>query len=181
MNWLAIHKQLLQLAEIGETLMPSQAVIRDAILNAVIWEKCINLWGEPGAGKTFLVHSLHHRSELVYFSDMSGYDARISRDSVAAIDNAPHTRQEARRLYDRIRWGQKDYTGPKNVILITRQPIDDDIRKIELTLTDIDIVHIENIIRQQFGESDFKDFSEYEQQRSGLWWYVKNLCRSIDC
>lgn len=179
MNWLAFHKQLLQLAEIDETLTPSQALIRDAILDAVMWEKCINLWGEPGAGKTFLVHSLHHRAELVYFSDLSRYDARVSRDSVVAIDNAPHTRQEARRLYDRIRWGQKDYTGPKNVILITRQSIDDDIRKIELTLTDIDLAHIENIIQQQFGEYDFGTVSQYVKQRSGWWWYVKNLAHRV--
>ena len=179
MNWLAFHKQLLQLAEIDETLTPSQALIRDAILDAVMWEKCINLWGEPGAGKTFLVHSLHHRAELVYFSDPSRYDARISRDSVVAIDNAPHTRQEARGLYDRIRWGEENYTGPANVILITRQPIDDALHQIGLTLTDADITHIENIIQQQFGESDFGTTAQYAQQRSGLWWYVKNLAHRV--
>lgn len=182
MNWLTCHKRLLQLAETRKTLTTSQIIARDCLLKAVgMWEKHINLWGKPGTGKTFLTHSLHHRADILYFSNPSCYDAKVSRDSVVAIDNAPHTRQEARRLYDRIRWGQKDYTGPRNVILITRQPIDDDIRKIELTLTDIDIAHIENIIRQQFGESDFEDFSEYAQQRSGLWWYVKNLYCSIDC
>ena len=182
MNWLTYHKQLLRLVETNETLTPSQISAQDAVLNAIgAWKKYINVWGKPGTGKTFLMHSLHHRADLVYFSDQIRYDAKVSRDSVIAIDNAPHTRQEARRLYDRIRWGQKDYTGPRNVILITREPIDDAVRRIELTLTDTDIVHIENIIRQQFGESDFKDFSEYDRQRSGLWWYVKTLCCSIDC
>ena len=114
------------------------------------------------------------------FQIRSRYDAKVSRDSVVAIDNAPHTRQEARRLYDRIRWGQKDYTGPRNVILITREPIDDAVRRIELTLTDTDIVHIENIIRQQFGESDFETISQYDRQRSGLWWYVKTLAQKAE-
>lgn len=182
MKWLTWHEQLLQLAETGRTLTPSQTSARNAILNAIqTWEKQINLWGNPGVGKTFLVHSLHHCADLLYFPNPSCYDAQVSRDSVVAIDNAPHTRQEARRLYDRIRWGQKDYTGPRNVILITREPIDDAVRRIELTLTDTDIVHIENVIRQQFGESDFEDFNQYDRQRSGLWWYVKNLCCSIDC
>jgi hypothetical protein len=182
MNWLTYHKQLSKLAETMETLMPSQISARNMLLFAIqTWEPYINLYGQPGVGKTFIVHCLHHRTDLLYFSDPTRYNTSVSNESAVTIDNAPHTRQEARRLYDRIRWGQKDYTGPKNVILITREPIDDDIRKIELTLTDIDIVHIENIIRQQFGESHFEDFSEYDRQRSGLWWYVKNLCCNIDC
>jgi hypothetical protein len=176
MNWLTCHKQLLQLAETREILTTSQIISRDSLLNAVeMWEKHINLWGNPGTGKTFLTHFLHHRADLLYFPNASRYDATVSRDSVIAIDNAPHTRQEARGLYDRIRWGQKDYTGPRSVILITRQPIDDDIRKIELTLTDADIAHIENIIRQQFVEYDFETVSQYAQQCSGLWGYVKTL------
>ena len=181
MNWLTYHKQLLKLAETMETLMPSQISVRDALLHAIqTWEPYINLYGSHGTGKTFVAHVLHHRTALGYFSYPTHYDASVSKESVVAIDNAPHKRQEARRLYDRIRWGQKDYTGPRNVILITRRPIDDDIRKIELTLTDTDIAHIESIIQQQFGESDFETISQYEQQRSGLWWYVKNLCCSMD-
>lgn len=181
MNWLTYHKQLLKLAETMETLMPSQISARNVLLLAIqTWEPYINLYGPPGVGKTFIVHCLHHCTDLLYFSEPTRYNASVSKECAVAIDNAPHARQEARRLYDRIRWGQKDYTGPRSVILITREPIDDAVRRIELTLTDTDIVHIENIIRQQFGESDFKDFSEYDQQRSGLWWYVKNLCCSID-
>ena len=178
MNWLACHKQLLQLAETEETLTPSQLSARDTILNAVkMWEKRINLWGNPGVGKTFLAHYLHHRADLVYFSDQARYDAKVSHDSVVAIDNAPHTRQEARRLYDRIRWGEKAYTGPVNVILITREPIDDAVHRIELTLTDADIAHMENLMQQQFGECEFEPISQYAQQRSGLWQYVKTLAQ----
>ena len=178
MNWLTYHKQLLQLAETGETLTPSQVSARVAILNAVnMREKRINLWGTAGVGKTFLMHSLHHRADLVYFSDQTRYDARVSRDSVVAIDNSTHTRQESRRLYDEIRWGETDYTGPVNVILITREPIDDAVHRIELILTDADVTHIENIMQQQFGEYDFETTSQYTQQRSGLWRYIKTLAQ----
>ena len=181
MNWLTCHKCLLQLAETGKTLTPSQTSAWDAVLNAVqMWEKQINLWGNPGVGKTFLMHSLHHYAELVYFSDLSRYDAQVSQDSVVAIDNAPSIRQEARRLYDKIRWGDKDYTGPANVILITRQPIDDAVRRIELTLTDIDSAHIEQFIRQKFAESDLEPIDPYVKQRSGLWQYLKNLAQRIE-
>ena len=181
MKWLTCHKQLLQLAETEETLTPSQISARHAILNAVqMWEKQINLWGNPGVGKTFLVHSLHHCAELVYFSDPSRYDAQVSHDSVVAIDNAPSIRQKARRLYDKIRWGDKDYTGPANVILITRQPIDDAVRRIELTLTDADSAHIEHLIRQKFAESDLEPIDPYARQRSGLWQYLKNLAQRIE-
>lgn len=161
--------------------MPSQVSVQDALLRAIqTWEPYINLYGSPGTGKTFVAHVLHHRTALVYFSDPTHYDASVSRESAVVIDNAPPARQEARRLYDRIRWGQKDYTGPRNVILITRQPIDDAVRRIELTLTDTDIVHIENIIRQQFGESNFETISQYDQQRSGLWWYLKTLAQKAE-
>ncbi|MYB94332.1 hypothetical protein F4054_17540 [Candidatus Poribacteria bacterium] len=181
MNWLTYHKQLLKLVETIETLMPSQVSVQDALLRAIqTWEPYINLYGSPGTGKTFVAHVLHHRTALVYFSDPTHYDASVSRESAVVIDNAPPARQEARRLYDRIRWGQKDYTGPRNVILITRQPIDDAVRRIELTLTDTDIVHIENIIRQQFGESNFETISQYDQQRSGLWWYLKTLAQKAE-
>ena len=182
MNWLTYHKQLLKLAETMETLMPSQISARDVLLLAIqTGEPYINLYGPPGVGKTFIAHYLHYHTDLLYFSDPMHYDASVSRESAVVIDNAPPAHQEARRLYDRIRWGQKDYTGPRNVILITREPIDDAVRRIELTLIDTDIVHIENIIRQQFGESNFETISHYDRQRSGLWRYVKNLCCSIDC
>ena len=177
MNWLTYHKQLLQLAKTAGALTPSQVSAQDAILNAIdTWEQYINLYGTPGSGKTFVAHALHHRAHFLYFPNPACYDARVFQNSVV-VDNAQGTRQEARGLYDRIRWGQKDYTGPRNVILITRQPIDDDIRKIELTLTDTDIAHIENIIRQQFGEYDFESISQYAQQRSGLWRYIKTLAQ----
>ncbi|RKU21511.1 hypothetical protein C6499_21160 [Candidatus Poribacteria bacterium] len=181
MNWLTNHKRLSRLAETDETLTPSQLSARDVLLDTIHAEETrINLWGGPGTGKTFLAHYLHHRADVIYFSYQHHYDRRVSQHSVVAIDNAPYIRQEARGLYDSIRWGDKDYKGPK-VILITRKPIADAVRRIELTLTDTDIVHIENIIRQQFGESDFESFSQYDRQPSGLWWYVKNLCCSIDC
>lgn len=178
MNWLTFHKQLLQLTETGKTLTLSQASARDAILNAVkMWEKHINLWGNPGVGKTFLAHYLHHRADLVYFSSSELYDRKVSSDSVVAIDNAPHIRQEARRLYDDIRWGDKDYKGPVNVILITREPIDDAVHPIELTLTDADITHMENLIGQQLGEFSPEPITPYAQQRSGLWLQVKALAQ----
>lgn len=181
MNWLTYHKHLLQLAETGGTLTPSQTAAQDAIRNAIqMWEKDINLWGNPGVGKTFLVHSLHHCAALIYFSDQTRYDAKVSRDSIVAIDNAPHTRQEARRLYHEIRWGEKDYTGPANVIFITRQPIDDAVHRIELTLTDTDVAHIENLMQGQFGECDFEPISPYARQRAGLWWHVKTLAHRAE-
>ena len=79
MNWLTYHKQLLQLAETGETLTSSQVSAREAILTAVnMREKRINLSGTVGVGKTFLMHSLYHCADIVYFSDQTCYDARVS-------------------------------------------------------------------------------------------------------
>lgn len=181
MNWLTYHKNLLQLAKTTRTLTPSQITARDTVLNAVkVWENRINLWGAPGTGKTFLAHYLHHQANFVYFSDPTRCDVQLPQDSVVVIDSAPYARQEARRLYDRIRWGKKGYTGPTNVILITRKPINDAVCQIELPLTDADIACIEQLIRQQFGEYNIETRSQYTHQRSGLWGYVKTLSQRTE-
>jgi hypothetical protein len=178
MNWLAHHRHLLRLAETGETLTPSQASARDAILKAIRRrEGNINLWGNPGGGKTFLVHYLHHRADLVYFSSPTCYDRQVSSDSVVAIDNVPHTRQEARRLYDDIRWTGKDYSAVANVILITRQPIEDAVYRIALTLTNADIACMDRLLQQQFGDFALEEGNPYVQQRSSLWRSVKALAQ----
>lgn len=181
MKWITYHKQLLQLAEVGETLTPSQILTRRAILDALKkWKQCINLWGAPGVGKTFLVHSMHHSTDLVYFSDWTQYDTNVSQYNVVAIDNAPHNRQLSRRIYDAIRWGKGNYTGPVNIILITRQTIDDDVYHIELSLTESDITHIEETMQQQFGEYNFETVNEFARRRSGLWRYIRNLTQLTD-
>ena len=178
MNWLTFHKQLLQLTETEKTLTLSQASARDAILNAVkMWEKHINLWGNPGVGKTFLAHYLHHHADLVYFSSPELYDRKVSSDSVVALDNAPHTRQEARRLYDDIRWTGKDYSAVANVILITRQPIEDAVCQIALTLTNADITCMDRLLQQQFSDFALEEGNPYLQQSSGLWRHVKALAQ----
>ena len=176
MNWLAYHKHLSRLAETGETLTPSQASAQDVILKAIQRrEMNINLWGNPGVGKSFLAHYLHHHADLVYFSSPTCYDRQVSSNSVVAIDNAPHTRQEARRLYDHIRWTGKDYSAVANVILITRQPIEDAVHQIALTLADADIAHMDVLLQQRFGEFTLEQGNPYVQQYSGLWQHVKAL------
>ena len=178
MNWLAYHKHLSLLAEATETLTPSQASTQDTILKAVRRrEGNINLWGNPGVGKTFLAHYLHHRADLVYFSSPTCYDRQVSSNSVIAIDNAPHTRQAARRLYDDIRWTGKDYSAVANVILITRQPIEDAVHRIALTLTNTDITYMNKLLLQQFGDFALEEGNLYLQQSSGLWGHVKALAQ----
>ena len=176
MNWLAYHTHLLRLSETGETLTPSQESARDAILEVIRRrEGNINLWGNPGVGKTFLAHYLYHRADLVYFSSPICYDRQASSNPVVAIDNAPHAPQETRHLYDDIRWTGKDYSAVANVILITRQPIEDAVYRIALMLTDADIAHMDMLLQEQFGDFTLKQDNPYVQQHSGLWRHVKAL------
>lgn len=178
MDWLAYHRHLLRLSETGETLTPSQESARDTLLEAIRRrEGDINLWGNPGVGKTFLAHYLHHRADLVYFSLPTRYDRQVSSNSTVAVDNAPHARQEARRLYDDIRWTGKDYSAVANVILITRQPIEDAVYRIALMLTDADIAHMDILLQEQFGEFALEQGNPYVQQHSGLWRHVKALAQ----
>ncbi len=183
MNWVSYHKQLLQLSENAEPLTPSQTSAKTAIISAIQGAAGhINLWGNPGVGKTFLAHYLHYRADVLYFSSHACYDRKASSDSTVAIDNGPYTLQESRLIYDNIRWSvtTNNYSAVANVILITREPILDVIARIELTLTDADIAHMETIVQQQFGDVDIPPVSPDARQNSGLWLYVKNLTQKSE-
>ena len=178
MKWLTIHNHLSQCAETEETLTPSQVSARDAIRDAIRrQEGHMNLWGSPGVGKTFLAHYLHHRADLLYFPSPERYDRKVAPGSTVVIDNAPHHRQAARSLYDKIRWSGKDYSAVANVMLITRKPIEDAVHRMALAFTEEDVTHMEVLMQQRFGVCDSGQVTPYAQHRSGLWLQVKALAQ----
>ena len=160
-------------------MTPSQVSARDAICNAIRrQEGQMNLWGSLGVGKTFLAHYLHHRADLLYFPSPERYDGKVAPGSTVVIDSASHHRQDARRLYDNIRWSGKDYGAVANVMLITRKPIEDAVHRIALALTEEDVTHVEALMQQRFGVCDFGQVTPYAQHRSGLWLQVKTLAQT---
>ena len=172
MLWQSYHRKLLALAETSETLTASQQAVCQFLRQGIgDYQQRINLWGTPGVGKTFLAHYLHHCAEGLYFSSAKNcLITEISPNSVVIVDNAPSDRSLARSTFGDVLWA-----GASSVILVTRQPIDDAIRGIELTLTDGDMTQIEDVIRKLFAHLPLDKVGDFERHRSGLWEQLKVL------
>lgn len=172
MLWQSYHRKLLALAETSETLTVSQQVVCQFLRQEIgDYQQRINLWGPPGVGKTFLVHYLHQYADGLYFSSAeSCLITEISPKSAVIIDNAPSDRSLARSIFGEVLWA-----GASSVILVTRQPIDDAVRKIELDLTDRDMGQIEGVMRKLFSHVPIDKVDNFERHRSGIWEQLKML------
>ena len=172
MNWQSYHRKLLALAETGETLTTSQQAVYEFLHQAIEdYQQRINLWGNPGVGKTFLAHYLHYCAEgLYFFSSENCPSTEISPNSVVIIDNAPSDRNSARSIFGDVLWADAS-----SVILVTRQPIDDAVRRIELDLTDKDMAQIEDVMRKLFVHLPTDKVGDFERHRSGIWEQLKML------
>ena len=172
MHWQYYHRKLLALAETGETLTTSQQTVCEFLHQAIEdYQQRINLWGSPGVGKTFLAHYLHHCAEgLYFFSPEDCPITGISPNSVVIIDNAPSDRSLARSIFGDMLWA-----GASSIILVTRQPIDDAVRRIELDLTSGDMAEIEDVIRKLFAHLPVNKVGDFERYRSGIWEQLKVL------
>jgi len=107
--------------------------------------------------------------EGLYFPSPESYQSsEISQGDAILIDNAPHDRQSARLIFGDILW-----SGASSVILITRQPIDDAVRRIKLSLNDADLKGIEIVMREQLGNFEIGDINRLNTQQSGIWLYLK--------
>ena len=166
MLWQSYHRKLHALAETSEILTASQQQVCQFLRQEIRdYQQRINLWGSPGVGKTFLAHYLHHRADTLYFSSAENCPiTEFSPNSVIIIDNAPHDRSLARSIFGDILWA-----GASSAILVTRQPIDDVVRRIELTLTDRDMVQIEGVMRKLFGHFPVDSQHDAERHSSGIW------------
>lgn len=168
MRWQFYHRKLLALAETNEALTASQQMACQFLQQEIRdHQQRINLYGAPGVGKTFLVHHLHHCAEGLYFSSIETCSrAEISPSSVVIIDNAPPDRSSARSIFGDVLW-----TGASSVILVTRQPIDDAVRRIELGLTTRELARIEDVMRRLFGQFPADDLRDAH----GIWQRLKTV------
>ena len=172
MLWQSYHRKLLALAETSETLTASQQAVCQFLRQEIgDYQQRINLWGTPGVGKTFLAHYLHHGAEGLYFSSAENcLTTEISPNSVVIVDNAPSDRSLARSTFGNMLWA-----GASSVILVTRQPIDDAVRRIELALTDRDMAQIEGVMRKLFAHLPLDKVCDFKHYRSGIWEQLKVL------
>lgn len=172
MRWQSYHRKLLKLAEIGETLTSSQQVVGRFLRREIRdHQQRIDLWGAPGVGKTFLAHHLHHCADGLYFSSVETCShTEVSPNSVVIVDNAPHDRSSARSIFGDVLWA-----GASSVVLVTRQPIDDAVRTVELGLTIQELAQVEDVIRRLFGHFPSDDLRDVDCLRCGIWQRLNTL------
>ena len=172
MLWQSYHRKLLALAETSEILTTSQQAVCKFLRQEIgDYQQRINLWGSPGVGKTFLAHYLYHCADALYFFSAENCPiTEITPDSVVIIDNAPHDRSSARSTFGEMLWA-----GASSVILVTRQPIDDAVRIVELGLTAQELAQIEDVMHRLFGHLPLNDLRDEERRRFGIWGRLKVL------
>jgi len=173
MLWQSCHINMLRLAKTGDPLTGSQKGVCESIQQAIAdHRQRINLWGTPGVGKTFLAHHLHYAIGFSYSPSIESLKLSEcgASSSVTIIDNAPHERKLARRIFGDILW-----SGTCAAILVTREPIDDAVRRINLSLTDDDIKQIEELVGQNPGSSIIENSDSYDVQKYGIWALLKDF------
>jgi len=173
MLWQSCHINMLKLAKTDDPLTGSQKKACESIQQAVAdHRQRINLWGTPGVGKTFLAHHLHYVMGFSYSPSIESL--KLSEcgalSSVTIIDNAPHERKLARRIFGDILW-----SGTCAAILVTREPIDDAVRRINLSLTDDDIKQVEELVGQNSGSFIIENPDSYDVQKYGIWALLKDF------
>lgn len=172
MLWSSYHYKLLALAQQQDSLTASQKNAVQSILELLHdHEQRINLWGNPGTGKTFVAHYLDYQAEGLYACSVKDYKAfEISPDSLVIFDNAPYERKVARLIFSDVLWSRA-----AAVLLITRRPINDAIRKVHLELKFEETEQIKTNISKQLGIAHIETPEQYRFEQAGIWTILKSI------
>ncbi len=135
-QWIQYQNALKKNAS-SQLLAPSQRKCYERILYHTRYANRINLFGESGVGKTFLAWVLCKEIKAQYLP--SPYE-NFYNTQLLIIDDAPHDRETCRQLYD------KALNFSRSVILITREPIDDHITRVHLSLSNEDFITVNRVI-----------------------------------
>ena len=111
---------------------PSQREIISLLASRYSSHKVINIFGEPGSGKSFLGWLLHKNGYGTYICDPQEILSSIPHRRVI-IDNAPCERFSSTKSKSYLQ--ECNYT---QFIFITTTPVDDDMLKLHLHLTEED-------------------------------------------
>jgi hypothetical protein len=110
-------------------LTPSQQKAREAILERLKFLDEVNLWGYPGTGKTFLGWMLQKEGIADYVSEPKAIQLAFKTRTIV-VDNAGWKRNEVRDILHRAR-----QFGYNQSILITTEPVQEQMATVELVLT----------------------------------------------
>ncbi|MBC7343668.1 MAG: hypothetical protein H5U02_14690 [Clostridia bacterium] len=136
-DWIQLHNKVKGAANL-QLLNSSQRAAFFSIQEAVRYANRINLYGESGAGKTFLGWVLAQELGALYLPSPF---SQAQKAELIVVDDAPSTRTESRVVYDYA------LEFASSVVLLTREPIDDQIIRLRLSLTSEDLVFVGNTLR----------------------------------
>lgn len=143
-RWIALHNNVKSSVGI-EWLSPAQRIAYDTLSAVQISvDKCVNLYGTTGVGKTTIGWVLERAGRIRYVS--SPYAADSHLPEFVFVDNAPGDRLEARDVLEEIR-----FRGVRSAVLVTREPIEDHVRHVSLELSEVDLIHVNRILYDRVG------------------------------
>ncbi|HHW40995.1 MAG TPA: hypothetical protein GXX19_07590 [Syntrophomonadaceae bacterium] len=136
-DWIRLHNKVKESATF-QLLSPNQRAAFSFLQKAVRYANRLNLYGESGVGKTFVGWVLARELGALYLPDPSG---KMEKAEIIVIDDAPFTRMQSRILYGEA----LEYAN--SVILLSREPINDHIVQVQLSLTAEDLAFVAETIR----------------------------------
>ena len=123
-------------------LTPSQAACRSRIEDRLSYPGAVNLYGLHGVGKTVLGWAMAANEHIEYVvHPLRLRDSLLANATIVFIDNVEADRSTFRRLM-----GTLEAIKVERTIVVTHVPIDDYVFRVELELTEEDIL----IVRKNF-------------------------------
>lgn len=136
-DWIRLHNKLKESANF-QLLSPNQREAFSLIQKAVRYANRLNLYGEAGVGKTFVGWVLARELGALYLPDPS---YQMQKAEIIVVDDAPSTRMQSRIIYGEA----LEYAN--SVILLNREPINDHIIQVQLSLTAEDLAFVGENLR----------------------------------
>jgi hypothetical protein len=122
-------------------LTPSQRTAYELLRERLEFLDEINLWGPPGVGKTFIGWVLHAQQLATYAPRLEDVEpAHLSR--IILVDNLSWQRSAVRCTLHNCR-----EQGYEKVVLISAEPVHEQIAGVELRLTTVDIGKVAENLR----------------------------------
>ncbi len=154
-NWIRLHNKVKESATF-QLLSPNQRTAFSSLREAARYANRLNLYGESGAGKTFVGWVLARELGALY---LPGPSDQMEKAEIIVVDDAPSTRTQSRILYgDALEYAN-------SVVLLSQEPIEDHIVQVQLSLTAEDLAFVGENLRGLGGP--LREVTELEP---GLLW-----------
>jgi len=128
MDYITLNNRIKDLFD-ESWLTESQQAIYKMIIKRYRTHEMVNIYGEPGTGKTFLGWNIAETMKGVYTKDIND----TSSETLVVLDNWSYKKQDVRAILPIMK-----FNCIKKVIVITEKEVRDDIVSLELLFTDSD-------------------------------------------